>query len=165
MQFTFVPITESDVQAIQSWHYEEPYSVYDLAADPEDDPSEMLDRRSPHFAVRDEHRTLVGFFGFGTCAQPWSHDVPRLYSDPGILDIGLGMRPDMTGKGMGLAFVTAGLDFAKEQFAPEMFRLYVLTFNARAIRVYERAGFERVGTFVRENIHGRFEFLVMQRKA
>lgn len=165
MQFTFTPITEADVQAIQSWHYEGPYAVYDLSADPEDDPSEMLDRRSPYFAVRDEQGTLVGYFGFGTCAQPWNHDEPRLYNDEGILDVGLGMRPDLTGKGMGLAFVNAGLAFAKEQFTPETFRLYVLTFNERAIAVYEHGGFERVRTFVQENMHGRLEFLEMKRKA
>ena len=165
MQFIFTPITEADVQAIQSWHYEGPYDIYDLSADPEDDPSEMLERRSPHFAVRDEQGTLVGYFGFGTCAQPWGHDEPRLYSDEGILDVGLGMRPDLTGKGMGLAFVNAGLDFAKAQFVPEFFRLYVLTFNERAIRVYERAGFEPVRTFSQKNMYGVNEFLEMRRKA
>ena len=165
MEFTFTLITEVDVQAIQSWHYEGPYAVYDLSADPEDDPSEMLERRSPHFAVRDEQGTLVGFFGFGTCAQPWVHDEPRLYSDEGILDVGLGMRPNLTGKGMGLAFVNAGLDFAKKQFAPETFRLYVLTFNERAIRVYEHAGFEPVRTFSQRNMYGVNEFLEMRRKA
>ena len=165
MKFTFAPITEADIEDIQSWHYKEPYTVYDLSSDAEDDPSEMLDRRSPHFAVRDEQGTLVGFFCFGTCAQPWGHDEPRLYSDEGILDVGLGMRPDLTGKGIGLSFVNAGLDFAKEQFAPEQFRLYVMTFNERAIRVYERAGFEQTGTFVQQNTHRVVEFLVMQRKA
>ena len=163
MQFTFVPITEADVQDIKLWHYEEPYTVYDPSSDPEDDPSEMLDRRSPYFAVRDEQGTLVGYFCFGTCAQPWSHDEPRLYSDESILDVGLGMRPDLTGKGIGLSFVNAGLNFAKEQFAPTMFRLYVLTFNKRAIRVYEHAGFEHVRTFVQKNVHGTNEFLEMRR--
>ena len=165
MQFTFELINETDVQAIQSWHYNEPYAVYDLSADPEDNPSEMLERRSPHFAVHNEQGMLVGFFGFGTCAQPWGHDEPRLYSDEGILDVGLGMRPDLTGKRMGLAFVSAGLDFAKEQFAPEFFRLYVLTFNERAIRVYERADFEPVRIFSQKNMHGVNEFLEMRRKA
>jgi len=165
MQFSFTPITENDVQSISSWHYEGPYAVYNLSADPEDDPAEMLDRRSPYFAIRDEQGTLVGFFGFGTCAQPWGHDEPRLYSDEGILDIGLGMRPDLTGKGIGLSFVNAGLEFAKGQFAPEMFRLYVMTFNERAIRVYEHAGFESERTFVQKNMYGENEFLEMRRKA
>ena len=163
MQFTFAPITKADVQAIQSWHYEEPYALYDLSSDPEDDPSEMLDKRSPYFAVHDEQGMLIGYFGFGTCAQPWSNDEPRLYSDEGILDVGLGMRPDLTGKGLGLSFVNAGLNYAQEQFGPTTFRLYVLTFNERAIRVYEYAGFEHVRTFAQKNIHGTNEFLEMRR--
>ena len=163
MHYTFAPMTETDLGMIQTWHYEEPYAVYDVEADPEDDPQEMLDPRSPYYAVRDEQNELVGFFGFGTCAQPWSHEQPQLYSDEGILDIGLGMRPDLTGHGYGLAFVEAGLAFAREQFAPRAFRLYVLTFNERAIRVYEQASFARVRTFVQKNVHGEMEFLEMSR--
>lgn len=165
MQFSFGPLTEADLEILQTWHYQEPYAVYDVEADPEDDAQEMLDPRSVHFAVRDEQNTLAGYFGFGTCAQPWSHEQSALYSDEGILDIGLGMRPDVTGQGYGLAFVEAGLAFAREQFAPQMFRLYVLTFNKRAIRVYERAGFARVRIFVQHNMHGEMEFLEMNKAA
>jgi RimJ/RimL family protein N-acetyltransferase len=75
------------------------------------------------------------------------------------------MQPDLTGKGLGLAFINAGLDFAREQFQPDYFRLFVLTFNERAIRVYERAGFQQVRVFVRRNIHGEREFMEMRRHA
>ena len=74
------------------------------------------------------------------------------------------MRPDLTGKGLGLAFVQAGLDFAREQFKPDYFRLFVLTYNERAIRVYERAGFERMGIYVQRRAEGDRDFLEMRRK-
>ena len=146
-----------------AWHYEGPYAIYNWQDD--DDPSVMLDRRSPQYAVRDERGELIGFFAYGSSAYVWGVDEPHLYSENNTITVGLGMRPDLTGKGLGLAFVQAGLDFAREQFKPDYFRLYVMTFNERAIRVYERAGFERVGIYVQHNALGDCDFLEMRRKA
>jgi [ribosomal protein S18]-alanine N-acetyltransferase len=165
MQFTFKLMDDADAYAIQTWSYEEPYSVYNWGADDDedDDISEMLDRRSPHYAVRDEQGELVGFYAYGSSAQVWESEEPYLYGENNTIAIGLGMRPDLTGKGFGLAFVNAGLDFAREQFKLDYFRLFVLTFNERAIRVYERAGFERVGSYMQRNTDGEREFLKMSR--
>lgn len=165
MQFTFTSMNEADARTIQTWQYDEPYAIYSYAPS-EDGLTEMLDRRSPYYAVRDEQDELIGFFCFGTSAQVWHNDVPALYSEDQTIDIGLGMRPDLTGKGLGLAFVNAGLAFAREQFAPRRFRLFVLTFNERAIRVYERAGFTRVRQFIQQNpVHGELPFVEMRREA
>jgi len=163
MQFIFTPMEAQDARAIAAWRYEEPYSIYNWEA--EDDLAEMLDRRSPYYAVMDEQGDLIGFFAYGSAAYVWSSDEPHLFSEGKTITIGLGMRPDLTGKGSGLAFVQAGIDFARKHFAPEQLRLYVLTFNERAIRVYERAGFERVGIYVQHNAGGDREFLEMRRKA
>ncbi|GAC1378358.1 MAG: GNAT family protein [Ktedonobacteraceae bacterium] len=169
MQFIFTPMNESDARAIYSWQYEEPYAVYTMGSEPGEEhvDNEMLDRRSPYYAVRNEQSELVGFFSFGTSAQPWSSAEPGIYTENKTVTVGLGMQPDLTGKGqgIGLAFVNAGLDFAREEFAPAHFRLYVMTFNERAIRVYEKAEFQRVRVFIQSNIHGEHEFLEMRREA
>lgn len=165
MKFTFTLMTEADARIIQTWQYAEPYEIYSYHPS-EEGLAELLERRSPHYAVRNEEGKLVGFFCYGTSAQVWNNDVPALYSQDGIIDIGLGMRPDLTGKGRGLAFVEAGLAFARENFAPRAFRLFVLTFNERATRVYERAGFARVRIFVQPNpVHRELEFIEMRREA
>ena len=70
-----------------------------------------------------------------------------LYGEP-LLDVGLGLRPDLTGRGLGLGFVAAVLALGRERFGPVGFRLSVAVFNERAIRVYERAGFVRGETFL-----------------
>ena len=166
MQFIFAPINEADIIEMQSWHFSEPYTMYDLPNDLESVRLEMLDPLSPYYAVRDEESQLVGYFCFGTASEPWNHEVSALYSDSEkrILTIGLGMRPDLTGQGLGAAFIDAGLAFARAHFQPDMFNLYVLDFNQRAIRAYERAGFMRVRTFSRQNTSG-IQFLVMERPA
>lgn len=171
MPFTFTPMTEADVREQLRWRYDEPYAVYNMSGE-EGEQAELLDPRSPHFAVRDETGELVGFFAFGTAAEVQDYPAPALYRDEetrrrGALSIGLGLRPDLTGqgKGLGLAFVQAGLDFARERFHPRVFRLYVLAFNERAMAVYERAGFQRMRTMHVHNIYGELDFVEMERAA
>lgn len=166
MQFIFSLMSDADVRVIQTWQYEGQYAIYSIPAGEEESAAaEMLERRSPYYAVCDENGELTGFFCFGTSAQPWSNEVPGLYGDNRLLDIGLGMRPDLTGKGLGLAFVQAGLSFARAQFAPLAFRLFVFAFNERAIRVYEKAGFERTDTLLQQDTNGERIFVEMRRAA
>ncbi|HEV2579593.1 MAG TPA: GNAT family N-acetyltransferase, partial [Ktedonobacteraceae bacterium] len=162
MQFIFAPMQAGDALSIAAWRYEEPYTIYNT--EDGDDMTEMLDRRSPYYAVRDERGELIGFFAYGSAAYVWGSDEPHLYSQGNTIAVGLGMRPDLTGRGLGLAFVQAGMDFARKHYAPERFRLYVLTFNERAIRVYERAGFERAEIYVQHTPGGDRDFLEMKRK-
>ncbi len=166
VRFTFTPMTEPDARAVAAWRYPPPYHVYDIT-EADDALAEMLDRRSPHFAVRDERSELVGFFAFGTAAGVTGVPEPALFAGDRTLSVGLGLRPDLTGqrRGLGQAFVLAGLDFARRTFAPESFRLFVLTFNERAIRVYESIGFERVGVRHVRNVYGELDFLEMRRPA
>jgi RimJ/RimL family protein N-acetyltransferase len=164
MLFTFALMSESDARTIQVWRYEEPYTIYN-ATTSEESLAQMLEPRSPHYAVRNEWEELIGFFCYGTSARVWENAQPALYDEDRTIDIGLGLRPDLTGRGQGLAFVEAGLTFARERFVPSRFRLFVLSFNERARRVYERAGFARVRVFAQFNpVHGELQFVEMQRQ-
>lgn len=167
MEFTFSSMNETDAHEVSTWRYEAPYDVYNPGNDEDNDAeasdiSELLDRRSPYYAVRNEQGELVGYFCYGTAGQPWEVNEPSLYVDDRVIVIGLALRPDLTGKGFGLSFVNAGLAFAREQFTPAMFHLYVLAFNQRAIRVYERVGFHNVGKITVHNMHGIVEFVEME---
>jgi ribosomal-protein-alanine N-acetyltransferase len=141
-----------EAQRIATWRYEPPYSFYDADADAAD-LALLLGRESRegrYFSAFSED-ALIGFFD--------------LKSDGDDVTIGLGLRPDLTGRGLGLPFVEAGMAFAREQFAPSRFRLSVATFNERAIRVYERAGFVPLRTFDHETNGGVYRFLEMTRSA
>jgi [ribosomal protein S18]-alanine N-acetyltransferase len=102
--------------------------------------------------VKDDARELVGHFSF----------KPK---DEHTVEIGLGLRPDLTGRGLGASFLAAGLDFARDRFGPEWFVLSVATFNERAIKVYERAGFVRVRVYMHSTAGREWEFLEMTRPA
>jgi ribosomal-protein-alanine N-acetyltransferase len=152
MQFRVKQMNETYAHAIANWHYEGIYAFYDMDQDIEG-LEELLDPQSwtgRYRAVVDERGELVGFFCFET-------------EDEAVV-IGLGVKPDCTGRGQGQAFVEAGLEYARQKFAPAMFRLSVAAFNQRAIRVYEKVGFEPDGTYI-EEIHGiQHEFLRMTRE-
>ena len=107
---------------------------------------------SAYAAVEDETGALVGYF---SCK-------PR---PAGILEIGLGLHPEKTGRGHGGAFLDAGLEYARRRFAPEQFALSVATFNRRAITVYERAGFAPVRVYMHSTNGGQWEFVEMRRPA
>ena len=151
MQFKFKLMNETYAHAIANWHYEGVYAFYDMDQDVQD-LEELLDPLSwtgKYFAVVDERGELVGFFCFEK-------------EDEAVV-IGLGLRPDCTGKGLGQAFVEAGLEYAKRKFNPATFHLSVATINQRAIRVYEKVGFKPDGTFIHETNGSQHEFLRMAR--
>lgn len=177
LSYRFTPITEAEARAISTWRYAGPYAVYNT---PEEDREaavhEMLDRRSPYFVARDvavdaaadaaadAADQLVGFFAYGSAAEVGEYGAPHLLSDGDMLSVGLGLRPDLTGHGSGLAYVEAGLAHARALYQPRTFRLYVMRFNMRATRVYERAGFAPVGMLRVPYEGGEREFIEMRRE-
>lgn len=161
MQFFIAPMNVEDARIITGWRYKEPYTTYNMSGSQEN-LEELLDRRSPYFSVRDENKNLIGFYSFGTSALVWDNGTVDVYIEDHVTAIGLGMQPDLTGQGLGTAFVQSGLDFARQQFAVRSFRLYVYPWNKRAIKVYEKVGFQKVG--IRQGYMGK-EFLEMKRPA
>jgi [ribosomal protein S18]-alanine N-acetyltransferase len=152
MDVTFQAITPESAHALAAWRYPAPYDTYNIG-DEAAALAEMLDSRSPWFVAFDADGVdgaLVGYCCFGTAAEVGWEGEPRLWTidngDNRTLSVGLGLRPDLTGQHLGLPFFEAVLAFAMERFSLAAFRLFVLPFNQRAIRVYERAGFRHVGT-------------------
>src|SRR4026208_64986 len=93
--FHFARLSQEEAEAIAEWHYPEPYSFYDWTADA-DDLRELLDpklRGDAYWAVKDEDE-LVGYFSFKRRRR--------------AVEIGLGLRPDLTGRGLGAEFLAAG---------------------------------------------------------
>ena len=150
----FQQLSQEEAEAISEWRYPEPYSFYNWTADP-DDLRELLDpslRGEAYWAVKNEAGELVGHFSF----------KPK---DEQTVEVGLGLRPDLIGRGLGGSFLAAGLEFAQTQFAPARFVLSVATFNERAIKVYERAGFARERIYMHTTAGREWEFLDMSRPA
>jgi ribosomal-protein-alanine N-acetyltransferase len=147
-------MTQEDAETLAAWRYPGPFSFYDWDSDP-DDLAELLDpelRGQDYVAVDDDDGRLVGYFQY---KRPHG---PRL-------EIGLGLHPDWTGRGLGQDFVEAGLDYARRRYAPDEFVFAVAAFNRRAITVYERVGFARSRTYMHRTAGREWEFIEMRRKA
>jgi RimJ/RimL family protein N-acetyltransferase len=136
------PMQPEDFIVMATWRYEEPYDFYNGDVEPVSNPERF-------FAARYDDGDMVGFFYFEEKAD--------------VLEYGLGLRPDLTGRGLGLDFFRAGLEFARERYRPALVRLYVAAFNERAVRVYERAGFQETGRHIRTFARfGDVEFVNME---
>jgi ribosomal-protein-alanine N-acetyltransferase len=151
VEFRVEEMDRAAAEAISRWHYDAPYSFYDLHGD---GLQEFMDESrwgKVLFTVRDEGDDVVGFLEFTRAGDE--------------LEIGLGLRPDLTGRRLGGRFMAVGLDFARRRYEVVRFRLAVAAFNERAVRVYERAGFVQTGTHVR-HLDGRdVDFIDMARDA
>lgn len=110
----------------------------------------------------DEQDGIFGYVCKGESARVPGGFGAGIYNDSIYVDIGLGLRPDITGQGKGLEFFTRCIHFLREQFEIHHFRLVVTCFNERAIKVYERAGFVKGITF-QSKVDGQdMDFIVMR---
>ena len=134
MDVNIVKMTEEYAQQISRWKYDGIYSFYDHDGG---DITGYMD--GTHFACTNMDGELVGYFCYGNDARiPTVED--NVYDD-NFLDVGLGLRPDLCGKGHGLLFFLKGIDYAHKRYKTKNFRLAVAVFNERAIKMYAKAGF------------------------
>ena len=143
MNFRVEPMRADAFAEMATWRYNPPYDFYDGDADPVLNPERF-------FAVYDESGAQTGHYYFQQKGD--------------VVEYGLGLRPELTGRGLGPVFFDAGLDFARARYVPVSFTLAVARFNRRAIIVYERAGFAETGRHVRTfERFGAVEFVDMER--
>ena len=145
MELRIEPASDDVHNRLRGWRYPPPYDFYDGDIDPPLNPERF-------FAALGRDGELVGFYYFE--------------EKPPDLDYGLGLRPDLAGRGLGLDFFNAGLAFAHERYRPRRVYLHVAEFNERARIVYQRAGFEVVSRHVRSfERFGEVQFLTMAEPA
>ena len=157
MSFAFEPLREGEARLILTWHYPPPYDFYDMSpADGEAALGDLLNPALCYHAIwrQDE---FIGFCCFGADAQVRGGDYAA-----DALDLGIGLRPDWTGRGDGATVISAMLDFARQQFAPRAFRATIADFNLRSRKAFARAGFHLTQSFQRERDGVAFNVLMRE---
>lgn len=148
-----IDITERHAIDIVTWSYPEPYQGYDLVGA---DPAYFLDPANGFFALVDESGELIGYRSFGPDGR-----VPGGAYDDAALDTGGGLRPELTGRGLGRRAIATGLAFGRERFDPLAFRVTVAAFNSRARHVVESLGFGCVSSFTADTDSSRFNIFLL----
>lgn len=150
-QMRIVSMTPEYATDIVTWRYPAPYDCYDLAGA---EPAFSLDPGNGFFAV-ESGGSLIGFRSFGADGR-----VPGGTYDDSALDTGGGLRPSLTGQGLGRSAIAAGLEFGRQRFAPRAFRVTVASFNTRALRVVTSLGFLPVSSFAATTNGRGYQILV-----
>ncbi|MGM9989032.1 MAG: GNAT family N-acetyltransferase [Bacillaceae bacterium] len=145
-----------EARQIATWTYEKPYTMYsmDEACIPE-----LL--QGDYFAVTNSENKLIGYYCFGESAQVPAGRRTGAYVANNVVDVGLGINPELCGRGLGFEFLNKGLQFARNELDATKFRLTVAAFNQRGINVYERVGFKKVYSFQRISEMEAIDFFVM----
>ena len=138
-------LTVDEAERPLGWRYPGRYATYDARG--------QLGADRGFFAVEDEG-DLVGFGCVGVEAR-----VPGVEEEPGTIDVGYGMRPDLVGQGRGRSFVAAVLDYVTERNPGARLRVSILRWNGRSRRVAEEHGFRITGRA------GGFDILVREAAA
>lgn len=150
---TFCRMDRTSAVEIVNWRYLSPYDIYNLDVG-EETVRYALDPRNNFHVMWDVECQLVGFCSFGQDAQVQGGDYGQE-----ALDIGMGIRPDLTGQGSGTRYATAVISFARGLYNPVRYRVTIAAFNQRAQRVWAKIGFNPIQEFTNQGT--RREFVVM----
>ncbi|MFB7140010.1 GNAT family N-acetyltransferase [Gottfriedia sp. NPDC056225] len=156
MQLSIREMTASYAIEIVNWRYVPPYDFYNIKSGKEE-LDELLNNQ--YKVIIDQNENLVGFYCTGQAAHVPKGNEFDVYNEK-LIDIGIGVRPDLTGKGFGSQFFKFILGDIEDSTNHSAFRLTVAKFNSRAIRLYENFSFTKENEFHTE----RAKFITMVRR-
>ncbi len=154
----FFHMDTASAREILTWLYEAPYDVYNLSSDNEETKlAYLLYSGRAFYRMLDETGMLVAFCSFGQDGQVAGGDYQA-----DAVDIGMGMRPDLTGGGRGGVYINTIVDFARRTFTSRAYRVTIAAFTTRAQRAWRSCGFQPVHTFQRT--HDDRQFVIFLRE-
>lgn len=157
MQFNLYPMPIEDARQIVQWQYESPYDVYTIISDDmEEEVQYYTDPANGYYSLV-QGAELIGFACYGNEGQ-----VPGGDYSADILDVGIGIRPDLTGQGMGNYYAEAVFKFARIELKATALRTTIAEFNKRSQRVVEKAGFQRMEVFAKKDSDKYYEIWILE---
>lgn len=129
---TYHKTTEEEKYQITAWEYAGEYAIYN------NEPYEQQKAKGYGFANAKNNfysfydgAALVGFI--------------NLYEEETEVFFGIGVNPECCGKGYGQQMTKTAWEISRTLFPEKRLYLEVRTWNNRAVRCYQKAGFQIVG--------------------
>jgi [ribosomal protein S18]-alanine N-acetyltransferase len=148
-------MTQGYAEQIVGWEYPPPFERYSLVDAPA---SDFTNPANGFVALVDTSGQLVAYRSFGPDGR-----VPGGTYDDAALDTGGGLRPDLTGRGLGRSAIQIGLDYGWDTFGSTTLRVTVWAQNERALRVVRSLGFEDVDHFLATSSGDDYVILTLSR--
>ena len=158
MEYTQKEMSLEDAMLIANWSYPEPYEIYNLGISKENI-AELLGGEYSAVYLDGE---LFGFFCTGESARIPIEPAASIYKSESAVDIGLGISPCMTGRGLGRGFLSFAIECIKQNRPNAALRLTVADFNERAIKAYKALGFEKTAQFIRPSDGMQFSIMLLK---
>lgn len=146
-------LTENVAKEICSWRYSNEYSIYNypswnkIAA--EKWAITIEEKRKKEFnTLLDGSNNLCGYI--------------RLVNKDNYILLGLGLKPDLCGQDLGNDAMNLIIEHCRNKYNDKKIILEVRSFNKRAIKCYEKAGFHVIDTYKKNTPIGYGVFLKME---
>ena len=134
---TYHKTTEEEKYRITAWKYDVDYAVYNSTPYAQQKQTGFgFANPKNHFYSFYDGADLVGFI--------------NLYEEPTEVFFGIGAAPEHCGKGYGQQMTRIACSICRSLFPGKPMYLEVRTWNRRAVRCYEKAGFRIAGEPIRQ---------------
>lgn len=134
--------SEEEAGSVASWSYPPPFDLYNL---PPQGHQLLLARSADgegYYPALGQDGTVVAFAVFGAEARVRGQEAVN-----GTLDLGLGVRPDLTSQGLGSNLLAQVVALGRTLFSPQIIRAAVAKFNTRSLDLCRKYGFHSVRDF------------------
>ena len=125
-------LTEKEKYIITEWNYDGAYAIYNY------EPYDEQKKRGFGFAN-------PNYASFAFCEDGELIGFTNLYEEEREVFFGIGVNPAYCGMGYGREMTGKTIELSHELFPGKPIYLEVRTWNQRAVKCYEKAGFRIVG--------------------
>ena len=158
MQIEYRPADETSAREFLQWQYAPPYDVYNCPPDRiEEFILYNIDPINNVHAMFNREGELVGYCSYGADAQVPGGDYSKK-----ALDIGMMIKPQLTGQGRGADFAREVIHNGSRLYGPGKMRVTIAAFNQRAMHIWAKNGFQQSQRFKRKTDGMEFVIMVLQ---
>lgn len=148
MMYEIKPLSQKHALEIANeWKYEGEYAFYDMTEDL-DDYNEFIDEKERENTYEFLYEgKLIGYF--------------LLIQNNCEVEIGLGLKSEYCGQGIGKRFIRLIEEYALKRFYFNTFKMNVAAFNTRAIACYQSCGYQKTREIMQKTNGGEYLFVEM----